>query len=133
MAAHIDHIGCLVPDIDEALADYQVLHPEGLVSELFHVPAQSVNVRFFSFSNVRIEFVQPLDESSSLFRMLKKTPGLYHIGVFTNDIDAEIARLESNGYRPINKFSSPAFDGRYCAFLFNRQMQLVELIETADK
>ena len=133
MTLNIDHIGCLVPDIGEAIADYQLLHPGGAVSELFHIPAQAVNVQFFSFGNVRIELVQPLDESSSLFRMLKKNPGFYHIGVFTDDIDAEIARLEDSGYKSVNKFISPAFGGRYCAFMFNTQMQLIELIESSVK
>jgi hypothetical protein len=61
--------------------------------------------------------------------MLKKNPGFYHIGIHTNDIDGEIARLEGKGYRVLNKFRSGAFGNRYCAFLYNNELHLIELIE----
>lgn len=125
----IHHIGCLVADMEEAIADYKVLHPDGITSERYHIAEQSVYVQFFKFDNTHIEFVQPIDLGSSLGRMLKKNPGYYHIGIFTSDIDGEITRLESADYKLISKFSSEAFQGKFCAFLYSRQMHLIELIE----
>ncbi len=128
MITAFHHIGCLVADIAEAIADYKILHPQGEISELYEVPEQYVSVQFFNIHGTNIEFVQPTKESS-LFRMLNKHPGYYHIGIFTDDIDAEITRLENEGYRKINKFRSVAFGNRYCAFLYNNEMHMVELIE----
>lgn len=125
----IHHIGCLVADMNEAVSDYKILHPGGTISQLFHIADQNVYVQFFKFDNIHIEFVQPIDLSSTLGRMLKKTPGYYHIGIYTADIESEIARLEAEDYKLISKFSSEAFQGKFCAFLYNQHMHLVELIE----
>ena len=129
MITSFHHIGCLVPDIKEAIADYKVLHPEGELSPLYEIDEQKVNVQFFSIQGTYIEFVQPTSEQSSLFKLLKKNPGFYHIGIYTDNIDREIERLENEGYRKINKFRSAAFENRYCAFLYNLEMHLIELIE----
>ena len=131
MISQVHHIGCLVHSIDDSIADYLILNPEGQISELFVIAEQKVHVRFFSIAGMQIEFVQPFDEQSTLFRQLKKNPGYYHIGIYTNDIDTEIERLEKNGYRKLNKFQSIAFGNRYCAFLYNLEMHLIELIEIA--
>ena len=129
MISTIHHIGCLVPDIEAAIEDYLILYPAGKLSELFEIQEQKVLVRFFEINGMHIEFVQPINEQSTLYRQLKKNPGYYHIGIFTDDIDTEIARLEEAGYRKLNKFTSPAFGNRYCAFMYNLEMHLVELIE----
>lgn len=123
------HVGCLVSSIDEAIEDYKALHPTGEVSEIYDIDDQKVKVCFFTIGNTYIEFVEPNNEQSTLFKLLKKNPGFYHIGIFTDNIDAETERLELNGYRKINKFRSAAFNNRYCAFLYNNEMHLIELIE----
>jgi len=129
MIQSVHHIGCLVSDMNEAVADYLALYPQGEVSELFDITDQKVFVKFIKIAGLHIELVQPASEDSSLFRQLKKKPGFYHIGIFTDDIDSEIDRLEKEGYRKLNKFSSPAFNGRHCAFLYNLEEHLIELIE----
>ena len=131
MIHSIHHVGCLVPDIADAVADYRLLHPEGEASPVSEVPEQKVKVCFFAIGAMHVEFVQPVDETSSLYRQLNKHPGYYHIGIYVSDIDAEIERLVQNGYRKVGKFVSPAFNDRYCAFLYNLEMHLVELIEQA--
>lgn len=129
MIVSFHHVGCLVPSIEDAIADYKILHPTGEISEVFDIADQKVKVCFFTIGNTHIEFVSPYSEESSLSRMLRKSPGFYHIGIYTNDIDAEIARLENEGYRALNKFRSSAFGNRYCAFLMNNEHHLIELIE----
>lgn len=130
MISTIHHVGCLVPDIDAAIADYRILHPSGEVSEIYDITDQKVKVCFFAIGNTNVEFVSPYGEESSLSKMLKKSPGFYHIGVYTDNIDKEIERLEGEGYRMINKFTSSAFNNRYCAFLLNNEFHLIELIES---
>jgi methylmalonyl-CoA/ethylmalonyl-CoA epimerase len=129
MISSLHHIGCLVTDLTVAIADYQLLHPAGMASAIFEIPDQKVKVQFYSIGDTQVEFVQPMDETSSLSQLLKKNAGYYHIGVYTDNIAAEITRLEDAGYRLVNKFRSAAFGDRYCAFMYNLEYHLIELIE----
>jgi len=129
MITSLHHIGCLVTDLTVAIADYQLLHPAGVASAIFEIPDQKAKVQFYSIGDTQVEFVQLVDDSSSLSQLLKKNAGYYHIGVYTDDITAEISRLEEAGYRLVNKFKSPAFEGHYCAFMYNLEYHLIELIE----
>ena len=125
----LHHIGCLVASLEEAVEDYRILYPSGTVSEVYDIEEQKVKVCFFKYGNINLEFVEPNGEGTALYRMLQKKPGFYHVGLFIDDIDAETERLEKEGYRKINKFRSAAFGNRYCVFLYNREMHMIELIE----
>ena len=129
MIVSVHHVGCLVPDIDIAITDYKLLHPAASVSEIFDITEQQVKVCFFSIGATNIEFVAPYGADSTLYRMLQRSPGFYHIGVYTTDINAEIERLEKEGYRKINQFRSSAFNNNYCAFMLNNERHMIELIE----
>ena len=129
LIAPVHHIGCLVSSLEEAVKDYQILYPAGTVSEIYDIEDQKVRVCFYTIGNIHIEFVEPHKVETALFRMLQKKPGFYHIGIFTADIDKETERLENEGYRKINKFRSVAFNNRYCVFMYNNEMHLIELIE----
>ena len=127
----LHHIGCLVADIPEAIADYRVLHGEGLqVSQQYNIAPQKVSVCFLEIGEaVFLELVQPHEGNATLEKMLKKKPGFYHLGYLVSDISAEIDRLEKEEYRLISRFNSEAFEGRECAFLFNQEMHMIELIQ----
>jgi hypothetical protein len=70
MITSFHHIGCLVHNIEDAIADYKILHPDGILSELYRIDEQLVNVQFFEINGAYIEFVQPLSEQSSLYIIL---------------------------------------------------------------
>lgn len=129
MITAFHHVGCLVHDIEQAIADYRVLHPGGEVSAIYDIDDQKVRVCFYDIHGMKVEFVSPSDNTTSLYKLLQKNGSFYHIGVFTDNIEAEITRLEESGYRKINQFRSAAFENKYCAFLLNNEMHLIELIE----
>ncbi len=129
MVTSLHHIGCIVSSIADAIEDYRILYPTGETSEIFAIEDQQVKVCFFSIGETKIEFVEPGAKNATLLSILEKKPGFYHIGLHTANIEAEIERLENNGYRKISQFRSEAFGGRWCAFMYNREMHLVELIE----
>ncbi len=131
MVSGFHHVGCLVSSISDAIEDYKILYPDGTVTDTWYIENQDVNVCFFTIGNTHIEFLEPQSTKSPLYKLLLKSLGFYHIAVFTTDINAEIERLESKGYKAVNLFQSPAFEGRYCAFLYNNEMHLIELIEEA--
>lgn len=126
----LHHVGCLVENIEQALEDYSILFPESKKSIIYNIADQNVKVCFLEVStNVFIEFVEPLDLESTLAKMKKKGTSFYHIGIYVNNFDDELLRLESMGYRKINEFHSEAFQGKRCSFLYNNELHLVELIE----
>ena len=129
MVNHVHHIGCLVSSIEESIIDYKLLYPTGEVSEIYYIQSQKVRVCFFSLCNTKIEFVEPTDPNSPLIKMINKNINYYHIGLLTNDINGEIERLEQCGYRLLNLFRSEAFNGNHCAFLYNNNLHMIELIE----
>ena len=129
MVSSFHHIGCLVSSIQAAINDYLILYPAGTVSEIYDMQDQKIRVCFFSIGSTNIEFVAPEPENLTLLRLLNKNPGFYHIGLYTSDMDDEIVRLEDNVYMKISRFRSKAFNDRWCAFLYNNEMHLIELIE----
>lgn len=130
MITGFHHVGCLVQSIEEAISDYSLLHPGGNASAVFEIEDQKVRVCFYEICGMNVEFVSPSDNTTSLYKLLQKNGSFYHIGVFTDDMESELKRLEEGGYRKINQFRSPAFENRFCAFLLNNEMHLIELIES---
>lgn len=126
----LHHVGCLVDNIEQALMDYLILFPEGKQSDIYHITDQKVKVCFLEVSNsVYIEFVESTDPESTLVKMKKKGTNFYHVGIYVNNFDEELLRLEAQGYRKINEFHSEAFHGKRCSFLYNNELHLIELIE----
>lgn len=123
------HIGCIVADIDTAVAEHRSIHT-GSVSEKVFVSSQNVWVCFAELhSGFHIEFIQSAGEGSAVDRMQRKGVTYYHIGYKTPVITQEIEKLEANGFKLMSTFSSEAFNGKQCAFLFGSDGRLLELIE----
>lgn len=123
------HIGCIVPDIGDAIAEHRKLHT-GTIGEKILVTTQNVWVCFAELTpGFFIEFVQSAGEGSAVDGLKKKNISYYHIGYKTENLTQGIAELEGDGYRLMNRFSSEAFAGKECAFLFGSDGRLVELIE----
>ncbi len=130
----LHHIGCLVENIETGIQNYQLLHENVSVSKIYNIDSQKVKVCFVqvdeSENSTLIELVQPMDETSSLYKMMnKKGHNFYHLGFMVEDIEAKLEVLSAKGFRMINTFKSEAFDMRKCAFLFSPDMHLIELIE----
>jgi hypothetical protein len=50
--------------------------------------------------DMQIELIQPLDEEPSVYKELldRSGPGFHHLGVASEDIDADVARYEKDGW-----------------------------------
>jgi hypothetical protein len=130
MDIQFHHIGCLVENINTAIADYQIMYPNNTASQIWEIEAQKVKVCFFPISpNSFIEFVEPMDEENPLHKMRKKGNSFYHLAFLCSEFDKALEHYEKNGYRKLNEFNSEAFDGKRCAFIYNNKMHLIELIE----
>lgn len=81
-----------------------------------------------------IELVSPHDPElpCAVTNMVEKQPcTLYHIGLKTYDLRAELKRLKGNGFRQVGEILTTSVYGyeRSGTFLFALGMGLIELVE----
>ena len=97
----VDHVGIAVPDLDAAIAFYReafgmhVVHQESNLS--MGVREAMVGV---GDSDVRIQLLAPLDESSTIAKFLERSgPGLQQLAFRVSDVVAVAAILRDRGLR----------------------------------
>jgi methylmalonyl-CoA/ethylmalonyl-CoA epimerase len=124
------HTGLLVKSIDISLKSYSVLFGASNISTIFDIDSQKVRVCFIQTGpSSYLELVEPIGESSSLAKLLKKGINYYHIGYKVDDLEVAVIKLENFNYKALPPFKSEAFDGKLCVFLFSPDEYLIELIE----
>jgi methylmalonyl-CoA/ethylmalonyl-CoA epimerase len=102
MIQKIDHLGIAVANLDQATETY--------INLGFHydhretVADQKVNVAFFHCGASHIELLEPTAEDSPIAQfMSKKGPGLHHLCVEVDDLEATLASYRQQGIRLINE------------------------------
>lgn len=124
------HVGTLVEDMNVAVQNYTNIFGKESASEVIRVASQQVDVCFIKVGNSSyIELVHPYSSESKVFNMLKKRVTYYHIGYKVEDIESAVAKLEAQEFKAMEYFSSEAFEGKRCIFLFSPDAHLFELIE----
>ena len=98
MIGKIDHIGIAVRSIEEARGFYENL---GLhVEEIEEVPAEGVRVAMIPCGESRLELLEPTRDDSPIATFLaKRGPGIHHLCLGTDDIDADDQRLRAADLR----------------------------------
>ena len=131
----IDHIAIVVPDIEEA----QQFYHDVLGLQLSHVEQvdeQEAIVAFFPTGESEIELVEPITETSGIARYLnKRGPGIHHICIEVDNIDASLKDLKSSGVELINEEPTIGSGGKKIAFLHPRSTYgvLIELYESTPE
>ena len=99
----IDHIAIAVNDVEEAAKIYQqALGVENVIFET--VESEGVKIAIIELENVRIELMQPTNDSSPIKKFLdKKGQGLHHMALDTDDIEGEVERMEGCGIQFLGK------------------------------
>lgn len=128
----IEHLAIVVPDIDAALGfwrDCLGLEVEGSASE----EGQAVDVAFLPVGDAAIELVEPTDPDSGIARFLAKNgPGIHHLCLEVDDLDAAIARMREHGVSLTSEEPYVNAAGRRLIFIHPRSANgvLVELYES---
>ena len=132
MKATLDHIGIAVSNISEALAFYrdalglEVESPED-------VPSQRVRAHFIPVGESAIELLEATAEDSPIARYVgKRGPGLHHITLRVDDIEAALAQLRARGVRLIDDTPRAGAHGSRVAFVHPASAHGV-LIELTQK
>jgi len=120
-----------VKDIDATAAIYK----DGgyKMSEVVFDPFQNVNICWLTKKNAPIvELLAPVDEKSPVNKTLEKVGvSPYHCCYIVDDLDNSVSELRKQRYVMVSKpAEAVAFKGSRVCFLFNKNVGLIELVET---
>ena len=144
MKLTLDHIGLVVDSLDTVIDLFGKLGFEDVTVPVPN-PLQLVSASFMPVtegSDVYIEFLEPMEESSPISNFIRKRGGgLHHLCFQVDDIDAAMAEVEAHGLRvtvptedcrayDVNLKRECAGTSRIAFFLLGKHM-LIELVEKA--
>ena len=126
----VHHVAVVVGSLDAALGFYRDtlgLAPGPVVP----IPSDRVRIAFLPVGEVKIELVEPTDDSTGVARFLaSRGEGFHHICLEVPDISSALTRLGLDAVELIDTAPRPGAEGPV-AFLHPRSCHgvLVELIE----
>lgn len=97
------------------------------------VESERVATSFFKIGESKIELLEASDPESPIAKFIEKRgEGIHHIAFEVDDIYAEIARLESEGFIPLNREPKHGADNKLVAFFHPKSSNgvLVELCQS---
>jgi methylmalonyl-CoA/ethylmalonyl-CoA epimerase len=113
----IQHLGVAVESIEEALAFWR----DALGLELNGVEVvedQGVRVAMLPIGESRIELLEASGEETPVGKFLaKRGPGIHHLCVEVNDINAKLGELKARGARLIDERPRIGAGGALVAFI----------------
>jgi len=130
MSRRIDHLGIAVTSIAEARRFWEALGLE--IEEIEEVPQEGVRVAMLPIGEARIELLEPTSADSPIAKFLaKRGPGLHHVCLASDDVEADDARLRRAGSELLRAAPTPGAGGARVQFVHPRSAGgvLVELAE----
>lgn len=127
----INHIAVVVEDVRAALHFWR----DALGLPLHHIEhneAEAVDIAFLPIGEGEIELIAPFTEDSGVAKYLaKRGPGLHHVCLEVDDIDAALAQIAAAGAELINETPRTRPDGTRYAFVHPKSTGgvLLELYE----
>ncbi|MBP93786.1 MAG: methylmalonyl-CoA epimerase [Flavobacteriaceae bacterium] len=127
----IEHIGIAVKSLEAS---------NDLFAKLFNAPhykieevaSEGVNTSFFQVGVNKIELLEATNPESPIAKFIEKRgEGIHHIAFDVDDIEAEIKRLEAEGFTVLNRTPKKGADNKWVAFLHPKSTNgvLIELCQ----
>ena len=131
----VEHIGIAVKDLASA---------NDLFTRLFNQPhykeeelvSEGVSTSFFKIGETKIELLEATAENSEIAKFIaKRGEGIHHIAFEVEDIDAEILRLQAEGFQLIHEKPKDGVDNKRICFLHPKSTNgvLIELCQEIEK
>lgn len=131
---HVDHIAIAVANLEEALEFYECKF--GLTCICIEtVEEQGVRVAKLDVGNTHIELLEPLNADSPVAKFIaQRGPGLHHICLAVDSIEAELCQLKTGQVRLIDQEAKIGAGGAKIAFVHPKATGgvLMELSEPAE-
>ena len=131
MIKKIEHLGIAVENIDESMKIYEKLLGTNCY-KIEEVESEGVKTAFLQIGESKIELLEATNPSSPIAKFLsKKGKGIHHIAFDSSDIDEDIKRLKSEGFKLIHQTPKDGADNKKIAFLHPKSTDgiLVELCQ----
>lgn len=113
----IEHIGIAVKDLATSNALFSKLLNSSPY-KIEEVISEGVRTSFFRVGENKIELLEAMHGESPIARFIEKRgEGIHHIAFEVEDILAEMARLEAEGFVLLNKEPKEGADNKLICFL----------------
>ena len=127
----LEHLGIAVANLAEAERIFtDVLGVAPYKRE--EVASEGVLTSFFQTGDSKVELLEATSPDSAIAKHLEKRgPGLHHVAFLVDDLEAELSRLQGEGYRVMVTGPKRGADNKRIAFLHpsDTSKVLVELCE----
>ena len=127
----IEHIGIAVKDFNNAVPLYEKLLGTPCYKRE-EVAGEKVNTAFFQIGASKIELLESTDPGGVIARFIeKKGEGMHHIAFEVADIQAEMTRLQGEGFVLLSEKPKTGADNKWVCFLHPKDTHgvLVELCQ----
>jgi len=129
----IEHLGIAVKDLaasEQIFTDLLGAAPYKREA----VESENVITSFFHVGESKIELLQATSDESAIAKFIEsKGEGIHHIALAVDDIQSEIDRLTSLGYRMIHEKPKEGADNKLIAFLHPKSSNRVLVELCAEK
>ncbi len=113
----IEHIGIAVSNLSKSNELFKKL----LGSQSYKhetVESEGVTTSFFQIGEAKIELLEATNPESPIARYIeKRREGIHHLAFAVDDIEAEMKRLESEGFELLNDTPKKGADNKLVCFL----------------
>ena len=127
----IEHLGIAVKSLEEGNALYtKILGVLPYKEEA--VEREGVRTSFFKAGPNKIELLEATNPESPIAKFIEKRgEGIHHVAYAVEDIKAEMARLEGEGFTLLNKEPKAGADNKWVCFLHPKSTggTLIELCQ----
>jgi methylmalonyl-CoA/ethylmalonyl-CoA epimerase len=113
----VEHIGIAVKDLAQSMPLFEkLLNTPCYKTEA--VASEQVTTAFFRQGDSKIELLESTDPNGVIARFIeKKGEGIHHIAFEVEDIEAEMKRLQAEGFTLLNETPKPGADNKLVCFL----------------
>ena len=127
----IEHLGIAVKDLETANKTYAaLLGVPHYKTET--VASEGVKTSFFKCGDSKIELLEATKADSPIAKYIEKRgEGIHHIAFLVDNIEAEVSRLKTEGFRVLNEIPKNGADNKKVVFLHPKSANgvLVELCQ----
>ena len=127
----IEHIGIAVKSLEKANRLYAQLFGEPHY-KTETVESEGVSTSFFKVGSNKIELLEATNNNSAIAKFIeKKGEGIHHIAFDVDDIEKEMERLKTEGFKVINETPKKGADNKRVIFLHPKSTNgvLIELCQ----
>lgn len=125
----VEHIGIAVKSLSSSVPLFEkLLNTECYKTE--EVSGEKVNTAFFRQGETKIELLESTTDDGVIAKFVeKKGEGIHHIAFEVTDIEAEMKRLQAEGFVLLNETPKQGADNKLVCFLHPKHTNgvLIEL------